>query len=219
MSPWESQAEMMITVEQAREFYERDDTAHDFDHVLRVHALAMRIAEAEGADAEIVSAAALLHDVARVAADREGLDHAALGAQRAREILSGHPQGKVDAVAEAIASHRFRTSSEPPSLEAKVLYDADKLDAIGAVGVARAYAIAGRLGQRLWSPWAEGAGLSAARGDIRNQEHTPVREFQVKLRRLKDSLYTDAARAIAASRHEYMVQFFERLESEVNGER
>ncbi len=208
----------MLTIDEARELYGRDDVAHDFDHVLRVHALAMRIARAEGANPEIVSAAALLHDIARVEADRLGLCHAERGAQQAKEILKGHPPEKVEAVAAAISSHRFRKASEPDSLEAKVLYDADKLDAIGAIGVARAYAIAGRLGQRLWSPWSEGADADASAGDIYNADHTPVREFQVKLRRLKDTLYTDAARAIAEERHQYMTAFFQRLGREVKGE-
>jgi uncharacterized protein len=208
----------VITIEQARKLYGDGDTAHDFDHVLRVHSLALKIAEAEGADVEIVSAAALLHDVARVEADRLGLCHAEMGAERAREFLRAHPPKKVRAVVEAIASHRFRKSSEPPSLEAKVLYDADKLDAIGAIGMARAYAIAGRLDQRLWSPWSEGEALSANPNDIYNSEHTPVREFQVKLGKLKDSLYTSTARKMAEGRHQYMVEFFRRLEKEVSGE-
>ncbi len=209
---------MLITPDEARKWYGEDDSAHDFDHVLRVHALALRIAAAEGADAEIVSAAALLHDVARAEADRLGLCHAEMGARRAREILRGHPARKVEAVAVAIASHRFRNAAEPPTLEARVLYDADKLDAIGAIGIARAYAIAGKWNQRLWSPWAEAARLDAGARDLHNADHTPVREFQVKLSKLRDSLYTPAARAIAESRHQYMADFFARLEKEVAGE-
>lgn len=209
---------MLITPDEARKWYPADDSAHDFDHVLRVHALALRIAQAEGADAEIVSAAALLHDVARVEADRLGACHAEMGARQAREILRGHPPDKVEAVAAAIGSHRFRNAVEPPTLEARVLYDADKLDAIGAIGVARAYAIAGLRGQRLWSPWEEAARLDVGASDIYNAGYTPVREFQVKLSRLKDSLYTPTARAIADSRHRYMADFFARLEKEVAGE-
>lgn len=209
---------MLITPEEARKWYPADDSAHDFDHVLRVHALALRIAQAEGADAEIVSAAALLHDVARVEADRLGVCHAEMGARQARDILRGHPPDKVEAVAAAIASHRFRNAVKPPTLEARVLYDADKLDAIGAIGIARAYAIAGLRGQRLWSPWAEAAHLDADARDLHNADHTPVREFQVKLSRLRDSLYTEKARVIADSRHRYMDDFFARLEKEVAGE-
>lgn len=209
---------MLITPDEARKWYGQDDSAHDFDHVLRVHALALRIAAAEGANTEIVSAAALLHDVARAEADRLGVCHAELGARRAREILRECPPDKVDAIAAAIASHRFRQATEPPTLEAKVLYDADKLDAIGAVGIARAYAIAGKWNQRLWSPRAEAAHLDAGAGDLHNADHTPVREFQVKLSKLRDSLYTETARAIADSRHRYMADFFARLEKEVAGE-
>lgn len=209
---------MLITPDEARKWYGQDDSAHDFDHVLRVHALALRIAAAEGADAEVVSAAALLHDVARVEADRLGECHAELGARRAREILRERPPAKVDAVAVAIASHRFRKATEPPTLEAKVLYDADKLDAIGAVGIARAYAIAGKWHQRLWSPWVEDAHLDADARDLHNADHTPMREFQVKLSKLRDSLYTPTARAIAEGRHQYMADFFARLEKEVAGE-
>jgi len=220
----------MITVEEARAHYSGEDAAHDFEHVLRVLKLAERIGAAEGADMEIVRAAALLHDVARVAEDQGGPCHAEAGAQRAREILARHPADKVEAVAHAIARHRFRRSAAPraasareqvSTLEARVLYDADKLDAMGAIGVARAYAIAGRNAQRLWAEVpAAFAQRSAevARGDMANAEHTPVHEYVFKLSRLKDSLFTATARTIAEGRHEYMARFFERLDREVRGE-
>ena len=205
----------MITVEEASRFYLENDAAHDFDHVLRVLALAERIGQAEGADLEIVRAAALLHDVAR--ADEEGSStcHAQAGAQRAREILHGYPPEKVEAVAQAIATHRFREKSIPQTLEAQVLYDADKLDAIGAIGVARAYAVSGQMGQRLWGPVP-----ADYRGEAQGTpEHTAVHEFVFKLSRLKGTLFTPTAKAIAAERHRYMVKFFARLEREVKGER
>ena len=211
----------MITIDKARSYYSEIDTAHDFEHVLRVLKLAERIGAAEGADIEILRAAVLLHDVARVAEDQGGPCHAKAGARRAREILAGHPPEQVKAVAHAIATHRFRRSSAPQTLEAQVLYDADKLDAIGAIGVARAYAIAGRHAQRLWAEVPEDfsrRSAEVARGDVANTEHTPVHEFAFKLTKLKDSLFTPSARRIAEERHEYMVRFFERLEREVRGE-
>jgi uncharacterized protein len=210
----------MITVEQARSHYSGEDAAHDFEHVLRVLRLAERIGDAEGADMEVLRAAVLLHDVARVQEDSGGPCHAQQGAKRAREILAHHPRQKVEAVAAAIAAHRFRSSTAPTTLEAKVLYDADKLDAIGAIGVARAYAIAGRHGQRLWAevePGLAQRSVDEARGDIVNARHSPVHEYVFKLSRLKDALFTDSARRIAAGRHAYMVQFFRRLEGEVAG--
>ena len=142
----------MITVEQARRQYEGADAIHDFDHVLRVLTLAERLGKAEGADLEIVRAAALLHDGGRGQAEARGLDHAAFAANRVREILAGQPPEKIEAVVHAIAAHRFRSGPEPESLEAQVLFDADKLDAIGAVGIARVFAYGGAHGQRLWTP-------------------------------------------------------------------
>ena len=204
----------MITIEEASRLYQESDTAHGFDHVLRVLTLAERIGQAEGANLEIVRAAALLHDVARADEESDGACHAWTGAQRAREILQGHPPEKVEAVAQAIATHRFREKSTPQTLEAQVLYDADKLDAIGAIGVARAYAISGQKGRRLW-----GSVLADYQGEIQDTpEHTAVHEFVFKLSRLKETLFTPTAKAIAEERHRYMVEFFARLEREVKGE-
>ncbi len=207
----------MICVAEARRLYGGADAVHDFDHVLRVWKLAARIGRTEGADLRVVRAAALLHDVDRHEAEAAGLDHAAVAAGRARDILSDHPALLVEAVAHAIAAHRFRTAPEPDTLEAQVIYDADKLDAIGAVGVARAFAYGGAHGQRLWAPiesvdlqqWKEEGDNAAA--------HTPVHEFVVKLSRIKDHLYTAAGRRIAAERHDYMSTFFQRMAEEVRG--
>jgi uncharacterized protein len=208
----------VITVAEAQGYYEGADSVHDFDHVLRVLTLAQRIGRAEGAALDIVRAAVLLHDVGRNRAEAVQLDHAAFAAERAREILSGQPAAKVEAVAHAIAAHRFRTGPEPQTLEAQVLFDADKLDAIGAVGVARAFAYGGAHGQRLWAPsGAVDVGRWMAEGDD-PRNHTPVHEFVVKLSRLKDRLFTPTGRAIAQQRHAYMVAFFNRLDAEVRGE-
>jgi uncharacterized protein len=205
---------LLIEIEEARRYYTDSDAAHDFDHVLRVLALAERIGQAEGAAMEIVRAATLLHDVARAEEERTGACHARVGAERARQILVGHPADKVEAVAQAIAAHRFRDEVFPQTLEAKVLYDADKLDAIGAIGVARAYALAGKRGQRLWAEPPTGS-LS----ESQPADYTPVHEFIFKLSRLKDVLFTAAARQIAVERHRYLVEFFARLEDEVHGKR
>lgn len=211
----------MITVEEARALYAENDPAHGFDHVLRVLALAERIAQAEGADLEIVHAAALLHDVGREEEARTGRCHAQLSAARAREVLRGHPPERVEAVAEAIAAHRFREGTPPRTLEAQVLYDADKLDAIGAVGVARAYVCAGIYGQRIWGEVPAGYAdrpPEAGQGDGRDAAHTPVHEFAFKLARLRETLFTPTGRRIAEERHRFMAAFFQRLEQEVRGE-
>ncbi|MGD2178926.1 MAG: HD domain-containing protein, partial [Anaerolineae bacterium] len=192
----------MISIAEARRLYQGADAVHDFDHVLRVLRLAERIARAEGADLSIVRAATLLHDIGRTEAAAAGVDHAAVGARRAREILVGRPAATVEAVADAIAAHRFRTEPEPATLEAQVLFDADKLDAIGAVGVARAFAYGGAHGQRLWAPR---AAVDLDRWETEGDDptaHTPVHEFVVKLSRIEDRLFTATARAIAADRQD-----------------
>lgn len=208
----------MITVEEAREYYHGAETAHDFDHVRRVLALAERLARAEGADVEIVRAAVLLHDISRAEEDATGQgDHAQMAGERARAILiaRGIAPERADAVAHAIAAHRFRGNTPPQTLEAKVLFDADKLDSIGAIGVARAYAISGVLNQRLWSAVAPDA---VATRDQHNADHTAVAEFAVKLSKVRERVHTASARKIADERHAYMADFFARLEREVRGE-
>ena len=207
----------MITIEQARRHYSDQDPVHDFDHILRVLTLAERIGVAEGADMDVLRAAALLHDVGRDEAQRLGQDHAVYAAKRAREILSDAVPADVDAVVEAILAHRFRSGPPPESLEGRVLFDADKLDAIGAIGVARAFAYSGRAGKRLWAPVAEDYVAQWQRGDVASDEHTAIHEFVVKLRRLKERLFTATGRRIAEGRHAAMVEFFRRLDDEVAG--
>ncbi len=208
----------MVTVDEARAYYAGAGSGHDFDHVLRVLALAERLARAEGADVEIVRAAALLHDIARAEEDATGQgDHAQMAAARAHAILVARcvAPARADAVAHAIAAHRFRGSTPPQTLEAKILFDADKLDSIGAIGVARAYAISGALNQRLWSQVAPDA---VATRDQHNANHTAVAEFAVKLSKVRERVHTASARQIADERHAFMAAFFDRLEREVRGE-
>jgi uncharacterized protein len=196
----------MLTINQARALYEAaGDSTHDFDHVLRVYHLAARIGQAEGADMTVLGTATLLHDIARPDQDSGRVsDHAIEGARRSQEILDGQPREFVKAVAHAIETHRFRADRPPQTLEAEILYDADKLDAIGAVGIARAFAYGAHRGQRLW-----------AEPDA--SEHTAMKEFAVKLSKVKGTLFTKTARAIARERHNFMVEFFERMAAEVAG--
>lgn len=203
----------MISIAAARRYYQGAESGHDFDHVLRVLTLAERIARAEGADLEVVRAAALLHDLGRAEERVTGQDHAALAAERAREILAGQPPEKIEAVVDAIAAHRLRSGPAPATPEARALFDADKLDAMGAIGVARVFAHAGARGRRLWVPLetarAQGGGTP---------EHTPAHEFVVKLSRLREVMTTALGRSIAEERHAFMEAFFARLEAEVRGE-
>ncbi|MGD8398544.1 MAG: HD domain-containing protein [Anaerolineae bacterium] len=199
----------MLDVDEARHHYAHAEAVHDFDHVLRVLALAERLARAEGADLEIVRAAALLHDAGR----GQGVEHAAAGADLARRVLVDQPPDRVEAVAHAIAAHRFRRGPAPATLEARVVHDADKLDAIGAIGVARAFHYGGHWGQRLWAEVPPDYEETPDSLDV----HTPVHEYVYKLARIKDRLLTASARRLADERHAFMVAFFARLHREVHG--
>ena len=202
----------MITIAQAQSLYAGADAAHAFDHVLRVLVLAERIALAEGADLTIVRTATLLHDVAR----REP-DHHLRGAERARALLADYPAAQVDAVAHAIEAHRFRKPPAPATLEAACLFDADKLDAIGAIGAARAIAYGATHGQRLWSqPLDE---IRADQPPPGNDLYTSSHEFVYKLATLETRLLTPTARAIARQRHDVMAAFFQQLNAEALGQR
>jgi uncharacterized protein len=207
--PWHGREATMIEIEEARRHYAHAEAVHDFDHVLRVLALAERLARAEGADLEIVRAAALLHDAGR----GQGVEHAAAGADLARRALADQPPDRVEAVAHAIAAHRFRRGPAPATLEARVVHDADKLDAIGAIGVARAFHYGGHWGQRLWAEVPPDYEETPDTLGV----HTPIHEYVYKLARIKGRLLTDSGRRLAGERHAFMVAFFARLDREVHG--
>jgi len=214
----------ILTIDQARRFYVAGDAAHDFDHVLRVTELAARIAAAEGADATVVRLAALLHDVPVDALDggeyslAARKDHHLAAADFAAQLLAGRGVEKdvIDNVAHCIEAHRFRDQSiQPATLEAQCLYDADKLDSIGAIGVARAYAFAGAHDSRLWTQPVVDVPPDDEKPE--GADYTPVHEFVYKLQRLLATLHTPTAQRIGAERHEAMVDFYDQLDAEMMG--
>jgi uncharacterized protein len=210
----------MPTVENSRAWYAGADPVHAFDHILRVLALAERLGRAEGADMEILRAAVLLHDAAGAApgegGGRAGHQHAS--ADFAAEVLraEGWPEDRIAAVQHCIRAHRFRGQEVPATLEAKILYDCDKLDVLGAIGVARAMAYAALAGQPLAVEPSETFKASGQKEP--GEPHTAWHEFLFKLRYIQGRLHTPAARALAADRHTYLAGYFERLRSEINGE-
>jgi uncharacterized protein len=210
----------MPSLERVRPYYASADPVHDFDHILRVLALAERIGPAEGADMEILRAAVLLHDASGAAPDdREGrTTHQHASAEIAREVLlaEGWPEERIAAVQHCIRAHRFRGNEAPHSLEAKILFDCDKLDVLGAIGVARTVAYAALAGEPLTGAPSE---KFLATGEKEPGEpHTPYHEFIFKLSRIRDRLHTPTARALAADRHRYLADYFDRLTLEVKGE-
>ena len=192
--------------------------SHARDHAERVWRLCEKIGAGEGADLEILELAAFLHDIGRGEEKASGgkVCHARAGAEKARGILEeqGCPPETVNRVTHCIATHRFRgENSRPRTLEARVLFDADKLDALGAVGVGRAFLFAGEVGARLHNPEVD---LEKTRSYSR--EDTAYREFSVKLRKIRDRMLTETGKRMAEDRHAFMVSFFQRLNREVVGD-
>lgn len=211
----------MPTLAAARAWYAGADAVHAFDHIERVYALAERLAQAEGADLEIVRAAALLHDAAGAApADVAGrAAHHEDSAAFARKVLAaeGWPPDRIEAVAHCIRAHRFRGTEPPRTIEAQILFDSDKLDVLGAIGVGRVMAYAALAGQPLTGA-TPSATFQATGHKEPGEPHTPYHEFLFKLQKIKDRLHTPTARALAAERHQYLVDFFARLHRETRGE-
>ena len=188
---------------------------HDFDHTLRVLANARMLAERlPEADRQTVELAALLHDIARPEElDSQGkICHAAAGAKIAEKLLLefGATPETARAVAAAVRSHRYRDEVEPTTLEAKIVFDADKLDSLGAVGLGRAFLFAGHCGARLHNTEAE-----ALAGEPYGPEDTAYREYLVKLRHLPEIMLTSEGRRLARERLDFMESFFRRLDAEV----
>ncbi len=208
----------MPTLEGARAWYVAADPVHDFDHILRVYRLAERIGQAEGADMEILLAAVLLHDTADAAPDSqsERPTHHLASADFARRYLTeeGWPEDRIEAVLHCIHTHRFRGTERPQTLEARILYDCDKLDVTGAIGVLRTVAYAALAGQPLTGQPSEQFRLTGQKEP--GEGHTPYHEYIFKLSKVR--FHTAAAQTIAAERQTYMADFFNRLHAEVVGE-
>ncbi len=219
----------MPSLEQARNWYSATDPVHGFDHVLRVYHLSQCIGRMEGADLRIVSAAALLHDFGGDQAALQGSESSNKGASSranhhqtatefAHDILweEGWSEQDIQAVQHCIRAHRFRDISEQPrTLEAQVLFDADKLDAIGAVGVARAIAYAARAGVPAFCQPSQ-TFLSAGKLET-GELHSAYHEYLFKLKKIRSRLFTCTGKALAEERHRRMVVFFEQLMDESLG--
>ena len=201
---------------EAKRYFENAKGSHDWEHTERVYNLCMHIGKEEKADIGILKLAAILHDIGREYQDKTNgrVCHAEKGALLARELLGKHAMDKerIDKVIHCIECHRFRGDRIPQSKEAKVLYDADKLDSIGAVGIGRAFLFAGEVGAQLHN-----IGVDVEKTEPYTKEDTAYREFMFKLKKVKDKMLTEEGKRIAEERHAFMEEFFDRLNKEING--
>lgn len=189
----------------ARDVFAGDASGHDYDHTMRVFRMASRIAEAEGADLLTVQLAALLHDVD----DHKLSPETSEGKLRAAEFLHNHD---IDGEKTALILHIIDTISfsankgAPESIEGQCVQDADRLDAIGAIGIARTFAFGGSRGRAIHDPAGE-------------DHTTSIQHFYDKLLLLKDRMNTQSGKAQAQRRHEYMCRFLEQFYAEWEGQR
>jgi len=189
------------------------DAAHDLAHIRRVVANASALAEAERADLAVVLPAAWLHDCVIVAKDSPLRAQAStLAADAAVAFLraNGYPATYLDAIHHAVAAHSFSAGIAPRTAEARVVQDADRLDALGAIGIARCLMLGGALGRRFYDP-AEPFPRQRPPDDLANT----IDHFYTKLLRLADTMATEAGRAEAQRRTSFMRQFLAELGTEI----
>ncbi len=171
--------------------------SHGLDHVERVTRLCQTIGAREHADMDILLPAALLHDIGRPAEKEKGVPHEAEGARIAEKFLRsvGYNVNLIPPITHAIRTHRFRSKEKPGTPEARILADADKLDAMGAIGIGRTFMRAAEHGATV---------------------NDAVEHFHDKLLKLKDLMHTETARGIARERHEFLAGFLAALEREMD---
>ena len=189
----------------ARKIFKGDASGHDFDHTMRVFHMATTIAREENADLETVQLAALLHDVD----DRKLSPQTCENKDNAVSFLreNGVNQEKIKEIIQIISQISFSAGNGTPStLEGMCVQDADRLDAIGAIGIGRAFAFGGSRGRRIHDP--EGKDTT-----------TTIQHFYDKLLLLKDRMNTAAGRALAHQRHRFMEDFLQQFYAEWNGDR
>jgi len=192
------------------------DAAHDRHHVYRVLNAALDIANhVNGTDTDVLTAACLLHDIGREAQSANlQLCHAQIGGEMAYDFLmsQGWPKPKALHVRECITSHRYRGDNPPQSIEAKILFDADKLEAAGAIGIARTLIYGGQVGEPLYILDDDGnVVLDGGGAEISSF----FQEYNWKLKKVYGAFYTERAKEIAKGRQKTAMDFYDGLLAEV----
>lgn len=189
------------------------DGSHDLSHIHRVWANARRIQAVEGGDLQVLLAATVLHDCVAVEKDSPLRAKAStLSAERAGVILSGlgWPAARIEQVAHAVQAHSFSAGIEPLTLEAKILQDSDRLDAIGMLGVARCFYVSGRMGRALYD-----AENPTAQGRAYQDDAFAIEHFHTKLLKLAEGFKTCEGSRLAAQRHGRLQVFLDGFMDEI----
>ncbi|MEQ6354041.1 HD domain-containing protein [Lysinibacillus sp. M3] len=198
-------------MDKVRGIYEQFDASHDFQHIERVYQNALAILETESeADAEVVKIVVLLHDVS----DKKYTD----SKEQENKLIAELPlsEEKKQHIRDCIEQVSFNGGNEleATSLEAKIARDADRLDAIGAIGIARTFAFGGAKGRKLYDK-EENARMDMTEDEYRSKNTSSVTHFYEKLLLLKDLMITEKGKQMAEERHQFMVRFLEQLQNEI----
>lgn len=192
------------------------DSVHDKEHIYRVLNVALEIAEGEaGVNYDVLIAACLLHDIARQEQyENPKNDHAVYGAEKAYKFLieNGFAPAFSQHVADCIKTHRFRGSNIPQSIEAKILFDADKIDVTGTLGIARTLFYNGIVGEPLYSLDSERNVLDG----IDDSDPSFFQEYNYKLKNVYAKLLTETGKSIAESRRQSAIDFYNSMLAEVS---
>jgi len=206
---------------EAKKFFEDSSWCHDWTHIDRVRNIALRLAQQEKADKFVVETAALLHDIGRSdeMKSKGAFCHAEISVQLAKKILLKHKfsEKQRENILHCIISHRIRNNHQPATIEAKVLFDADKLDAIGAVGIARDFLFAGYLKNGQLYTGREKQLAKTGKCYDYSCEDTAILEYEIDLKYIWKRMLTKAGKEFARSRHEFMTGYFKRFWQEVDG--
>ncbi|QGG53878.1 HD domain-containing protein [Lysinibacillus pakistanensis] len=198
-------------MDKVRSIYEQFDASHDFQHIERVYQNAMDILHNEpAADAEVVKIAVLLHDVS----DKKYTNNKEQENQLIAELALSEDTKRH--IQDCIAQVSFNGGNEleATSIEAKIVRDADRLDAIGAIGIARTFAYGGAKGRKLYDT-AEQARTNMTEEEYRTKNTSSVTHFYEKLLFLKDLMTTEKGKQMANERHQFMEGFLQQLQKEI----
>ncbi len=196
--------------------YFKEDGSHGFDHTQRVYNLSLKISEEEDVDLDVVKMAALLHDIARMKEEvSENICHAEEGAKMAKEILTGLgvAEDKINKVAEAIEVHRYSKGLKAETKEAEILQDADRLDALGAICIARVFGYSGKIGRIFYD-----SKLEIEEYTHNHESNSAINHFHEKILKIKPETFkTKKAKEIAKGRYNFIQEFLDRFIQEWEG--
>lgn len=211
-----------------KHFVNNNDSAHNMEHVMRVYNLAVTLAEGEDVDLDVIKVSALLHDIGGESElkDQSGqTDHAVEGVKLSEPFLQKLriPQPKIGHILDCILSHRYRTENKPKTKEAMIVFDADKLETVGAIGIARAFSWVGKNNAHIYKiadieEYAKENLGGKINGRIQDKsKHSPQINWETKDKHIIEYLYTKKAKELAKKRKIFSENFFKELEKEIYG--